>query len=449
MKRACEVAVSRLASQEGEDEFQLQYGPYGGCGGHGGGFHERLAKFLSSAYGSPCLADTLFTTNGVSHGVDLACATLSNPGDVLLMEEPSYFLVQKIFADHHLQVAGAVCDAHGLDTDALERRLTTGDLRPGGAIGPPKLLYLVPSHGNPSGVSLPLSRREHLVHLAERFGFFVLCDEVYHLLDWSPADAPLPPRLVTLDAAYRRHLERAAAAGTAVPSAAGDGEDSAYLAGPGGAAASADESPGGVLSIGSFTKILAPGLRLGWVEAAPHLIRRFEAVGYIVSGSSVAPFTSQIVGELLDDGGQREALDHLSRDYGTACHALCDALHAEGCFSFARPSGGYFVWVGLPAGVTATCLAPVAESDFGVAVLPGTRCAPLHPDACEGYIRLCFAYEEIDEILEGVRRLGRAVRAVQAGAGAGACAPGRDTGGAELPAAGGGGSSAKRARKGE
>ena len=157
------------------------------------------------------------------------------------MERPSYFLAHGIFDSHRLRVVSAPCDDDGLDPARLESLLASGELPV------PKLLYLVPQHSNPRGTSLPLPRRQALVALAERFGFLLLCDDVYAMLSFPSAEPP--PRLLTLDQAFR---SRAAAP----------------------AAASSEE--GHVLSLGSFTKILAPGLRLGWIEAAPPLVERIS-----------------------------------------------------------------------------------------------------------------------------------------------------------------------------
>jgi len=153
-------------------------------------FLGRLAAFLSQAYGSPCLQDNLLTTNGVSHGIDIACGALTMPGDGVWVESATYFLAHQVFLDHGLRVTAVPMDEHGLDTDALARCLASGELGP-----PPALLYLVPSHGNPSGATLPIGRRHALLDLAERYGFICLTDDVYHLLDWShlKAGAHRPP----------------------------------------------------------------------------------------------------------------------------------------------------------------------------------------------------------------------------------------------------------------
>jgi len=280
LARASRAAALRL-DEATEQGFRLNY-TIGGAGTPR--FFSMLTEFLSSQYRSPCFAEGLFTTNGVSHGLDIACGALCKPGDTVLMEEPSYFLVKQIFDDHHLKVVGVPSDKHGINTEALDARLASGALTP-----PPKLLYLVPSHGNPRGTSLPLERREHLVQLAQRYGFYILCDDVYHMLDWSAGAAAAtaaPPRILELDPAFKARVAKgldwvppapaaAADAAAGAVAAAGGGDDSdddpvyAAAGGSGAADAAAEaEAEGHVLSIGSFTKILAPGLRLGWIETS-------------------------------------------------------------------------------------------------------------------------------------------------------------------------------------
>ncbi|CAE8600782.1 unnamed protein product [Polarella glacialis] len=376
LAEACRLSAARLDSAS-EEAFPLQYSSGLGTAR----FNERLAEFLRREYKSAVFAD------------------------VVIMEEPSYFLAHKIFLDHGLRVLGAAIDEHGLDTDALAARFASGEL----ASLQPKLLYLVPSHGNPSGATLPLRRRQHLVKLAEKHGFTVLCDDVYHLLDWSSSAKPLP-RLLEFDSAFQGRASASAGRAQDVPKM---DEDASYTipkdaASDGKALSSLKE--GHVVSIGSFTKILAPGLRLGWIEASGQLLSRIAKRGYIQSGGSVAPFASEIVSELLESGGQSEVLAQLRNDYSASQRAMCTALRAHpDCFSFEEPAGGFFIWCRLPEGVTTTGLLPIAER-HGVVFLPGPMSAPGAPkERFESHLRLCFAYEEADAICEGVERLAAAV----------------------------------------
>ena len=142
-------------------------------------------------------------------------------------------------------------------------------------------------------------------------------------------------------------------------------------AAPAGAAGAAAPEPSGwrgegrVISLGSFTKILAPGLRLGWAEASPALVAKLASRGYLVSGGAVAPFASEVVSELLVSGAQRAILEELRLDYAKSARALTAALRQAGCFELlTEPSGGMFAFCTLPEGVRAADLAR-AKSNFG------------------------------------------------------------------------------------
>jgi DNA-binding transcriptional MocR family regulator len=425
LAKAARLAASRL-DDTNEDSFRLGYsiGSFGSA--H---FLDSLARFLTESYSSSVHGGALLTTNGVSHGLDLACNALTQPGDVIWMESPSYFLAHRIFRDHHLTVRSVPSDAYGLDCEALAEALASGSLGP-----PPKLLYLVPSHGNPSGATLPFARRQALVDLARKYSFIALADDVYHLLDWSQNSNP-PPRLLAFDPAFQRHLavaqaaakteektlqrpsRDAAATASIFAKVCEDDDDSSYIdssaSGEGGGGFSSVTTPedkGCVVSIGSFTKILAPGLRVGWLEAAPTLLERISSRGYLTSGGSVAPFASDIVAELLDAGDQQEVLKALKADYQRSAAAMCAAVSGTRCLELATvPDGGYFAWVRLPEGIRATELLPVAER-HGVVFLPGPVCAPACPaETWQSHVRLCFAWEDVAEIEEGVHRLELAV----------------------------------------
>ena len=409
------MAMAMASKRLEANQLSLQYPPsYYGMP-H---FLKNLREFLHSAYNHNVFEDGLFTTNGVSHGLELCCATFTKPGDVVWIETPSYFLAHQVFLDHHLEVKGMPIDAQGLDTDRLAILLNVakslGNL--------PRMLYIVPSHGNPSGTVLPMERRVALLALARQYNFLVITDDVYHMLDWSDK----LPRLLAFDAAFQRRQPAPDEAEEKENGGGGDAEeeeeDDAYTNFDRGAGADilANPDAGNVISLGSFTKILSPALRLGWLEASPALLAKVAARGYVVSGGTVAPFVSEIVNELIKPGGGLiEHLQTLNADYKKGAAALCEALQKHpDCFELlSQPRGGFFAWVELPEGISAQALLPVAEK-HGVVFLPGPVCAPhAPPEACERHIRLCFAYEEADAIAEGVERLAAAVAEMRGGAG--------------------------------
>jgi DNA-binding transcriptional MocR family regulator len=275
-------------------------------------FRQALADFLSQGYGTAVSPNHLFTTNGVSQALDLLCTLLTRPGDTIFVEEPTYFLALDIFRDHHLRIAALPTDDDGLMVDVLEEKLQTEK---------PVFVYTIPAFQNPSGVTLSPERRQRLVVLSQTHNFYVLADEVYQLLDYTAGR----------DSAGRPNLPMTESTVPPQPLAHVSDSDT-------------------VISLGSFSKILAPGLRLGWIEAAPTLLDRLAAGGLLQSGGGFNPFTAEIVRSLLEQGWQDEFLAHLKTTYRSRAAALSRALHRylPDAAQFTEPAGGFFIWVKLP-----------------------------------------------------------------------------------------------------
>ena len=165
-----------------------------------------------------------------------------------------------------------------------------------------------------------------------------------------------------------------------------------------------------ILSIGSFSKILAPGLRLGWIQAAPSLIRRFVTSGVVDSGGGLNPFTSALVRVALEEGWQEDYLTHLRRTYAHRIEVMDVALREKlgGLVRYTRPDGGFFFWLTLPRGMDSQRLRATAD-DYRVGFQPGTRFSSR--GELRERMRLSFAFYGEDTIREGVARLGRLLRA--------------------------------------
>ena len=377
---------------------------------------------------------SLMITNGVSHGIDLACAQLTQPGDVVVVELPTYFLAADVFKDNGLRVVGLDGTAQGtgedgkpdgspgyFDVDALERALE-GGLRP-------RLVYLVPTHSNPRGGTLPTRDRTRLVELAVQYDFFVVADEVYHLLHWN--ETPPPPRMCEVERTvfadkglYGWDDDEGAGKGKAAAAWEVRRSDDVYTDEIQSNSPEKAVSSARVVSVSSFTKILAPGLRVGWIEAARSIVDAVSDRGYVNSGGCVAPFAASIVVSAIENGSQVEWLRRLRDGYRETSRALHDAAVKEAAstgwkVSSSPPSGGYFLWLELPERCDESAVLKAAE-DAGVAYLPGGRCVPLGCESRDGArvdrsCRLCFAYLDEEKIVEGVRRLATAVRASKEG----------------------------------
>lgn len=316
-------------------------------------FRHHLADFLTPRYGFAVDAEQLFATGSISQALSLVCTTLARPGDLVLVEEPTYFLALGIFKDHGLRVRGVATDEHGVRLDALQQAVE--DERPA-------FVYLIPSFHNPTGSTLTEKRREDLIALAKAHDLLIVSDDAYQILD---------------------HGSRAP---TSLAAWLGEAR---------------------VLSLGSFSKILGPGLRLGWVHGSQELLQALGRNGVLKSGGCSNPVVGTIVAELIRSGFQDSHLDHLNAVYAERAAALADALksHLPEC-EFEPASGGYFLWLRLP-GTDAEQLAKEAEDVHQVKVQPSRPFTP--QGTITDALRLCFAYNPPRVLEEGVARLARAV----------------------------------------
>ena len=315
-------------------------------------FHNALAGFLSEQYKLSLNPDHFFTTTGISQGLDFICSLFTRPGDTIFIEKPTYSLALGIFADHRLNVVGLPMDEDGLIIESLEEEL---------AHQTPVFVYTVPTFHNPTGHTLSAARREKLVQLSRKYNFLIVADEVYQLLAYTG----MPP------APMAKYTQAAT-----------------------------------VLSLGSFSKILAPGLRLGWIQTHPDLMKRLTTTGLINSGGGLNPFTSAIVQSAIELGLQEKQLSHLKKAYLQRKNALNSALRENlsdsDSVSFVESDGGFFTWLQLPQQVDAEKLLPEAHK-HDVSFAPGSFFSPRRD--LKNYLRLSFAYYEESELVEGAKRL--------------------------------------------
>lgn len=341
-----QAAAHRLAEH---NPAVLNYGIEEGDGY----FRQVLAEFLSEGYEEQVTMEELLVTAGASQALDMLCTLFTQAGDTIFVEEPSYFLALRIFADHRLNVVSLPMDEDGLVVEAVAEALQHHQ---------PKFLYTIPTFHNPSAVTLSQARREQLVELSQKHGFLIIADEVYHLLHYTAAP-PSP-------------LAHYAAAGT-------------------------------VLSLGSFSKILAPGLRLGWIQTAPRLWQTIVGCGLIDSGGGLNHFTSTIVRSTLELGLQAQYLAELKQSYASRIVAMDQALQQYlPEVAYIRPDGGFFFWLKLPHGLNAgTLLEKAAAHKVGFQV--GAKFSS--QNGLNDCLRLSFAFYDEAAIVEGVQRLAAVV----------------------------------------
>ena len=313
-------------------------------------FLDALADFLSANYGATAAPEQLFVTGGNSQALDLVSTVFASPGDTVFVEEPSYFLAFKIFRDHGLNVVGIPIDDDGLRVDALRDALKSHK---------PAFLYTIPSFHNPGGQSTTAERRQQVLELAEKHDFLIVADEVYQMLYYY--EAP-PPAYGTMTASER------------------------------------------VLSLGSFSKILAPAMRLGWIQTSENLLRQIVTNGFVNSGGCINHISSHIVRQAIQSGSLAAHIEMLRSTYRSRLEAMHAALleHFADIATWKKPDGGYFFWLTFDKSVHTASLRDRArelETGFQGGAVFSTQ------GKLNNCLRICFAHYNENDIHEGVARM--------------------------------------------
>jgi 2-aminoadipate transaminase len=349
-------AVGEMAGQLVTDSgtVALQY-----CGGQGDpGLREAICEVMALE-GVHAHPDQIVVTVGSQQALDLITRIFVDPGDVVLAEGPSYVGALGTFASYQARVVHVPMDDDGLIPQALTE--TLGRLSAEGQ--PVKFLYTVPSFHNPAGVTLSAARRAEIVEICQRAGVLVIEDNPYGLLGF-------------------------------------DGEPQRALHGG---------NPQGIVYLGTFSKTIAPGLRVGWAVAPPgvrdKLVLAAEAA--VLCHSSLSQL---MVREYLTTQPWREQVKVFRELYRERRDTMLDTLGAvmpPGC-RWTRPAGGFYVWLQLPAGLDAKAMLPRAISSR-VAYVPGIG---FYADGNGAeFLRLSYCFPEPDRIREGVRRLAEVIGA--------------------------------------
>ena len=349
-------AVGDMAGQlvAGQGAAALQYGSGQGDPALREGICEVMA--LEGIRAHP---DDIVVTVGSQQALDLISKIFIDPGDVILAEGPSYVGALGTFASYQAQVVHVPMDDDGLIPEALGQAIT--GLAAGGRRA--KFLYTVPSFHNPAGITLTARRRAQVLGICQRAGLLVVEDNPYGLLGF-------------------------------------DGEPGRALRA---------EDPHGVVYLGTFSKTIAPGLRVGWA-VAPAGIRDklvLAAEAAVLCHSSLAQL---MVREYLATQPWREQVKVFRELYSERRDAMLAALSADmpaGC-RWTHPGGGFYVWLQLPAGLNAKAMLPRAISSR-VAYVPGTGFFADGSGA--DFLRLSYCFPPPEQIREGVRRLAGVVRA--------------------------------------
>ncbi|MFY1692573.1 PLP-dependent aminotransferase family protein [Plantactinospora sp. WMMB782] len=321
---------------------------------------EWLCERLGEVDAVPPEPGQVFVSAGASHALDLVAAVLCRPGDVVLVDSPTYHLALRVIADHRVDTVPAPADEDGIDPAA------TGDLiraitRQGRRVA---MLYLVPTFNNPTGRSLPAERRAALLAMAASTGVTVVEDDTYRELAYP---APAPPSLFSA------------------------------------------AEPGTVVRIGSFAKSVAPGLRLGWLTGARSTVGAVTERGYVDSGGGVNHASALTMAEFAAGGAYRRHVAAIRVRYRRQRDALVAAVREElPQAEFGLPGGGWFLWLRLPHPHAGTALLPYAQA-AGVGYVPGRKF--FVADTGHRHLRLSYSMCDPETLAEAVRRLAGAYRA--------------------------------------
>ncbi len=353
IREASERALSE------EPGTALQYGATEGYNP----LREQLSSFMASKGAQGVRPEDLIVTTGSQQALDLLGKTLISPGDKVIVEGPTFLATIQCFRLYGAELVSAPVDGHGVDADALERLIVEHR---------PKFVYLIPTFGNPSGALLSLERRRKILELAVRHQVLIVEDDPYGDLYFG--EAP-PPSLLALSATVPGSRELLA-------------------------------------HCGSLSKVLSPGLRVGWLIAPTELLAKATMCKQF-SDAHTSTFAQATAAQYLRSGRMPATLAKVRAVYAERAQAMGDALRRElgEAIDFVQPRGGLFVWARLTGAGGAVAdgnvLAKLAI-DKGVAFVPGTPFFCANPD--HATLRLSFATADVDRIREGVARLGQALR---------------------------------------
>ncbi len=323
---------------------------------------EQLAAFMASKGASHVVPENLIVTTGSQQALDLLGKTLISPGDKVIVEGPTFLATIQCFRLYGAQLISAPVDGEGVQTDALEALI---------AEHKPKFVYLIPTFGNPSGALLSTQRRKRVLELAVQYQTVVVEDDPYGDLYFG--EAP-PPSLLALSATVPGSREL-------------------------------------LVHCGSLSKVLSPGLRVGWMIAPAELLAKATMCKQF-SDAHTSTFAQATAAQYLKAGRMPATLAHVRQVYAERALAMGNALRKDlgDAISFVQPQGGLFVWARLTgAGGKLKDGAELARRaiDKGVAFVPGVPFYASNPDLAT--LRLSFATVDVAKIEEGVARLALAL----------------------------------------
>jgi DNA-binding transcriptional MocR family regulator len=326
----------------------------------------QLASFMKSKGVQDIEPQGLIVTTGSQQALDLLGKTMIGPGDKVIVEAPTFLATIQCFRLYGADLVTAPIDAQGVQVDKLEELIKQHK---------PKLVYLIPTFGNPSGATLSRERRIKVLELAAKYKTLIVEDDPYGDLYFGSTDADRPPPSIL---------------------------------------ALSKQVPGSrewIAHCGSMSKVLSPGLRVGWMIAPPELLAKATMCKQF-SDAHTSTFAQATAAQYLKSGRMPDTLARVRKVYAERAQAMGDALQRElgDAIEFTRPNGGLFFWARLTgAGGKVKDAGELAKRaiEKGVAFVPGAPFFAKEPDTAT--LRLSFATVGVERIFEGVARLGESL----------------------------------------
>jgi 2-aminoadipate transaminase len=322
---------------------------------------EQLSIFMKGK-GATVAPDGLIVTTGSQQALDLIGKTMISPGDKVIVEAPTFLATIQCFRLYGANIISAPIDAHGVQVDVLEKLILEHK---------PKLVYLIPTFGNPSGAMLSLERRKRILEIAAQTKTLIVEDDPYGELYFG---GPPPPSMLALS--------------DHIPATHGNARD--WLA-----------------HCGSLSKVLSPGLRVGWMIAPPALLANATMCKQF-SDAHTSNLTQATAAHYLTMNRMEAALNVVRKTYAERAQVMAACLRKElgNAIEFNQPQGGMFFWAKLTDGRNANDFAKRAIEKL-VAFVPGAPFFANNPDLST--LRLSFATADIAKIEDGIARLGKAL----------------------------------------
>lgn len=315
---------------------------------------QTMKTFCLERYGIGKSFDELIIVAGAQQGIELTCKVLCNEGDTVICEDPSFIGSLNAFRSYHTHLVGVPMDEEGMKLEALEEALKQNPNT--------KFIYVIPNFQNPTGKTMSLEKRKGIYALACQYDVMILEDNPYGDLRFEGEDIP--------------------------------------------SIKSMDEE-GRVIYVGSFSKVLSPGLRVGYLMAPAPIVSKV-----VVAKQCADVHTniwSQLICEKFVTGyNMTEHLQKLKAIYKHKCHLMLEQMdqHFSEKVTYTRPQGGLFIWASLPEGVDMTAFCKRAVTEYKVAVVPGSAFSIVEGTPTQAF-RLNFSTPTDEQIIKGIQCLGK------------------------------------------